>query len=253
MGLMSGGAIGGAYMGQRSARNANKAQKQRMKMLQEGLNQFKAGSLDAFGNKLSAGKDGVWKYDLSLPTKLQKVAAEDAMRRTASYRNQSPIDLLSKSRFGMDRALNESASASQGAAMKNALRSGSNVGAIATAFNNQKMKNLQNSLLNSYKMGQNFNQVNANNINALGSNVNTLQQPINNMQSNLQGMVKGLNGQVMNQYNTMASAIQPKQDRLTAAMKGADEGFRGSLKDINSLIKTGKNAFKLYSMMNGAG
>ena len=149
----------------------------------------------------------------------------------------------------MERSLNESANASQGAAMKNALRSGSNVGAIATAFNNQKMKNIQNSLLNSYKLGQNYNQINANNINALGNNVTTLQQPINSMQNNLQNMVKGLNGQVMSQYNTMANAIQPKQDRLSAAMKGADEGFRGSLKDINSLIKTGKNIYGLYSMM----
>lgn len=252
MGLMSGGAIGGAYMGQRAARNANKAQKQRMKMLQEGLNQFKAGSLDAFGNKLFAGKDGVWKYDLSLPTRLQKIAAENAMRSVNSYKNQSPIDIINKSRFGMERSLNESANASQGAAMKNALRSGSNIGAIATAFNNQKMKNIQNSLLNSYKLGQNYNQINANNINALGNNVTTLQQPINSMQNNLQNMVKGLNGKVMSQYNTMAGAIQPKQDRLSAAGKGADKGFRESLDDINLLAKTFKNVYGAYSMGGGA-
>lgn len=252
MGLMSGGAIGGAYMGQRAARNANKAQKQKMKMLQEGLNQFKIGSTDAFGNTLSAGKDGRWNYKLSLPTELQKIAAEGAMRRANSYQNVGPMDLIKQNKFGMNRAMNDTANASQSAAMKNALRSGSNIGAISTAYNNQRMNNMQNNLLNAYKSGQNYNQFNANNINALGKNVQTLQQPINSMQSNLQKMVSGLNGQVMSQYNNIANAIVPKQDRLSAAGKGADQGFRESLDDINKLAKTFKNVYGAYSMGGGA-
>ena len=136
-GLMLGGAIASGIGGYKKDKAASEAAKQRLRAMQKALQMYQIGSTDAFGNTLSAGKDGRWKYDLSLPTELQKIAAENAMRRVSSHQNVGPMDLIKQNKFGMNRAMNDTANASQGAAMKNALRSGSNIGAISTAFNNQ--------------------------------------------------------------------------------------------------------------------
>lgn len=217
--MQAGGQVLSGIGGALSDKAKSKAAKQRLKAMQKALQMYQVGSTDAFGNTLSAGKDGRWKYDLSLPTELQKIAAENAMRRVSSHQNVGPMDLIKQNKFGMNRAMNDTANASQGAAMKNALRSGSNIGAISTAYNNQRMNNVQNNLLNAYKSGQNYNQINANNINALGQNVNTLQQPINNMQGNLQNMVNSLNKTQMDQQNAIAGAQYDKTlaGRMTAA------------------------------------
>lgn len=249
MGLMSGGALGGAYMGYKSAKNANKAQKERMRLLREGLNQYKAGSLDAFGNKLSADKNGLWSYNLTLPTKIAKRGAEKAMTALGNY-NYKTGEELGREDLLLNAITNgEIARANQAAAMKSGMRNGSNLGYISNAYSKNRDKNIRNAFLNSKKAANNSALYNANVVNQLANTASNAMSPINSVQNNLQGMVNSLNKNVMDQYNTMASAVQPKQDTLSAAMKGADTGFRGSLKDINSLIKTGKNAYGLYSMM----
>lgn len=216
-GAVVGGLVGG-ISGSLSKSKKKKEQKRIQRMLQKALNQYKIGSTDAFGNTLSADKNGRWSYNLSLPYKLQKISSDYAMKRLNEYKNLNPIEIQRKNSVGMLKALNDSAKASQGVAMSNALKQGSNIGTIATAFNRNRMANIQNSLLNAARSGQDYNLINANNINALAGNVNSIQQPLNNMQNNLQKMVNGLNKTVMNQLNNMAGAqykIQQDQNRQT--------------------------------------
>lgn len=217
--IQAGGAVLSGIGGALGDKAKSKAAKQRLKAMQKALQMYQIGSTDAYGNTLSADKNGRWNYNLSLPYKLQKISSDHAMKRLNEYKNLNPIEIQRKNSVGMTKALNDSAKASQGVAMSNALKQGSNIGTIATAFNRNRMANIQNSLLNAARSGQDYNLINTNNINALASNVNSIQQPINNMQNNLQSMVNSLNKTQMDQQNQIANAQYDKTlaGRMTAA------------------------------------
>lgn len=242
MGIMGGGALGGAYSGYKSAKNANKAQKERMRLLKEGLKQFKAGSLDAYGNKLSANKDGLWSYNLSRSGNAAKSAANKGIYELANYNNKSRAEILRDNLAGNQLANTLTARANQAAAMRSGARTNSNLGAISTAYARQGSQNLRNNYLNAMKNAKNSASYNANVRNNLAQAANSSMYPLNSMQNNLQRMVLGLNGSVMQQYNNMAGAVKPKIDTLSATMKGADQGYNESidqLKDLVSLFTMG--------------
>lgn len=240
MGLMGGGAIGGAYSGYRSARNSNKAQKRKMKLLQEGLRQFKTGSLDALGNKLSADSNGLWSYNLSNSGKAARNAATKGLVSLANFSDKSRAEIARNVMNANHYANTLAARANQAAAMRSGARTNSNLGNIATSFAREGSRNLRNSYLQGINNAKNNAVYNANIRNSLASAANNAMSPINSIQNNLRAMVLGLNGNVMNQYNRMAGAVQPKADTFTAALGGADQGFNESLaqlKDLLSLVR----------------
>ena len=196
------GAVGG-YL---SGKAKKKAAKKKMQMMQDALNQFKAGSIDASGNKLSADNTGKWSYNLGIGGQQAANAANRAniLAGTTPLKSRSEIirDNFNANHLGM--MLN--ARANQAAAMRAGMRTNSNIGNIANALARQTNNNLLQNYKNALMQGKNDASYNANIINNLATAATNAANPINNIQSNLQQMVQGLNLPVMNQMNAMAGA-----------------------------------------------
>lgn len=245
MGIMGGGPIGGAYAGQRKARNFNKAQKQRMKLLQEGLNQFKAGSIDALGNKLSANNKGVWNYALNNAGKAARNAANVANYKLGTTADKTSAEIARDNLMGKQLANTLTARANQAAAMRSGARTNSNLRNIADSFSQAGSQRLRDNYTQGIMASKNANNYNANMRQNLAQSAMMANKPIQNIQNNLQDMVGNLNKTVMGQYNNMASAVQPKADRLVAAMEGADESFNESLQQAQSIAKLFQSLAKI--------
>ena len=248
MGLMGGGAIGGAYAGQRKARNANKAQEQRMKLMHEALNQFKAGSMDALGNKLSANKQGVWNYDLNNSGKAARNAANNANYKLGTTADKTSAELSRDALMSNHLANTMTARANQAAAMRSGARTNSNLKNIANSFSQAGSQRLRDNYAQGIVAGKNANNYNAQMRQNLAQAATAANQPIQNIQGNLQNMVNSLNNSVMGQYNNIASAVKPKEDRLVSAMEGADKGFNESMKQIKDIAGLAQQLAKLYAM-----
>lgn len=200
------GAVIGGIGGALGDKAKSKAAKRKLKMMQQALRMYQAGSTDAFGNTLSADGSGRWSYNLTPSTQYAVNGANAAMRELGSYRPKSFSSLLGNTFLGNNFANNYTANASQSNAMRRALQQGSNIGVISTAYNNSKMNDMRKNLSDSYQTAQNHDQYNANNRRTLGESAYYTQLPVNTIQSNLQDMVNNLNKTEMDQMNAMAGA-----------------------------------------------
>jgi hypothetical protein len=204
------GAVGGAVLGgiggYLSGKSKKKAAKKKLQMMQDALNQFKAGSTDALGNTLSANNAGRWSYNLGIGGQQAANAANRAniIAGTTAPKSRSEIvrDNFNANHLGM--MLN--ARANQAAAMRAGMRTNSNIGNIANALARQTNNNLLQNYSNALMQGKNNSIYNANITNNLANAATNAANPINNIQNNLQQMVQGLNLPVMNQMNAIAGA-----------------------------------------------
>lgn len=205
-GLMLGGAIASGIGGYKKDKAASEAAKQRLRAMQKALQMYQVGSTDALGNTLSAGKDGRWSYNLSTPTKMLRSGINKSMIDLGNFQGKNQSDYLAQNLAGLTTANRRVAQANQSAAMKNALRTGSNVGLISSAYNQANMQNMRNAFNNAYKNSTNWQNINANTKNNLATTLNNSMQPMNNIQGNLQSMVNSLNKTQMEQQNEIADA-----------------------------------------------
>ena len=199
-----GGAILGGVGGYLSGRSKKKAAKKRLRMMQEALNQYKAGSTDATGNTLSANKNGRWSYNLGLGGKQAAIAANRAniLAGTTPLKSRSEI---ARDNFNANHLGNMlTARANQAAAMRSGLRTNSNLGNISQALALQNANNFTQNYANALQQAKNNTLYNANIASNLGSASVNASAPINNIQTGLQNMVNGLNANVMSQINNMA-------------------------------------------------
>lgn len=202
------GAVGGAVLGgiggYLSGRSKKKAAKKQMRMMQDALNQYKAGSTDATGNTLSADQSGRWSYNLGTGGKNATLAANRAniLAGTTAPKSRSEIlrDNLTSNNIGNMLA----ARANQAAAMRAGMRTNSNLGNISQALARQTSNNFAQNYANAMQNAKNDATYNANLASNLGSSAVNASAPINNIQTGLQYMVNGLNGNVLNQMNRMA-------------------------------------------------
>lgn len=218
------GAIGGFMSG----KSKKKAAKSRMKKMQQALKMFQAGSTDAFGNTLSANKDGRWNYNLSNTGKAARDSASRAINAMNNYQNKSSRDLYAQDLSSLINSNNSIANANQAAAMKSALRQGSNVGYISNAYNQAKSKNIANAMKSAMNSANNSLKYNTNMRNMLANAAQNSMIPINSMQGNLQNMVNSLNATEMNQMNQIAGAASNPylHGQATAdLLKGVGQGI----------------------------
>lgn len=227
----------GAYSGYKSAKNANKAQKERMRLMQEGLKQFKAGSLDALGNKLSADGNGLWSYNLSNSGKAAKNAASKGLYSLANFNDKSRAEIMRDTLNNTHLANTLTARANQAAAMRSGARTNSNLGKISSSYARQGSQNLRNAYLQGLQNAKNSAAYNASIRNNLATAANNAMSPLNSIQNNLRAMVLGLNGGVMNQYNRIAGAVQPKVDTLSAALEGYNQENNKDIDQIKKLAQ----------------
>ena len=200
------GAITSAVGGYLSGKSKKKAAKKKLKMMQDALNQFKAGSTDATGNTLSADSSGRWSYNLGIGGKNAALAANRAniLAGTTPLKSRSEIvrDNFNANHLGSMLA----ARANNAAALRSGMRTNSNIGNIARALSQQTNQNMLQNYSNALMQGKNNAMYNANMLANLGNSAVSASAPINNIQNNLQQMVQGLNLPVMNQMNAMAGA-----------------------------------------------
>lgn len=193
----------GGYL---SGRSKKKSAKKQTQMMQDALNQYKAGSTDATGNTLSADKSGKWSYNLGIGGKNAALAANHAniLAGTTAPKSRSEIlrDNLTSNNIGNMLA----ARANQAAAMRAGMRTNSNLGNISKALARQTSNNFAQNYTNAMQNAKNSATYNANIASNLGAGAVNASAPINNIQTNLRQMISGLNGNVMNQMNTIAGA-----------------------------------------------
>lgn len=239
-----------------SSKARAKAAKRRLKLMQQALRMFQNGSTDAFGNTLSANRDGRWSYNLSPSTQQAVNGVNSALRSMGDYRVKSFNDILNDNLFGTAFSNNATANASQSNAMRKALQQGSNIGVISTAYNNNRMNRMRNNLQNSYRNALNYDTINSQNRMNLANGASSMMRPITNIENNLQSMVGNLNKPEMDQMNKIAGAAADKTyaGRMTAA--NALSGFGNSFMD--ALNSSGGNGslgsvenYNNSSVMNG--
>lgn len=207
-----------AYGNYKKGKAKRKAAKARMRMLQEGLNQFKAGSMDALGNKLSADKKGVWSYNLNNAGKAARDAANIANYKLGTTADKTAAELSRNALTNKHLANTMTARANQAAAMRSGARTNSNLGNIANSFGQAGSQKLRDNYMQGLQAGQNAVNYNAQMRQNLAQAANAAGQPIGNIQGNLQNMVNNLNKSVMGQYNNMAGAA------ANPYMHGMDKG-----------------------------
>lgn len=201
-----GGAVLGGVGGYLSGRAKKKAAKKRLKMMQDALNQYKAGSTDATGNTLSANNAGRWSYNLGIGGQNAALAANRANILAGSTANKSRSEIARDNLTANHLGNMLAARANQAAAMRAGMRTNSNLGNISNALARQTTNNFTQNYANALMQAKNNSLYNANVASNLGTSAVNASAPINNIQTNLQQMVNGLNGNVMNQMNAMAGA-----------------------------------------------
>ena len=208
---MSGAAAAGmaasAYGSYKSGKAKAKAAKRRRRMLEEGLRQLKAGSMDALGNKLSANNKGLWSYDLNNSGKAARDAANNANYKLATTADKTAAELSRNALTNKHLANTMTARANQAAAMRSGARTNSNLGNIANSFGQAGSQKLRDNYMQGLQAGQNAVNYNAQMRQNLGQAATAAGQPIQNIQGNLQNMVNNLNKSVMGQYNNIAEAV----------------------------------------------
>ena len=207
MWLQAAGMAAQAYGSYKSGKAKAKAAKRRRRMLEEGLRQYKAGSQDAYGNKLSADKKGLWSYDLSDAGKAAKKASTNALHKMNLTSDKTAAELSRNAMMGKHLANAMTARANQAAAMRSGARTGSNLGSVANSFGQAGSQRLRDNYLQGLQAGQNAVNYNTQMRQNLANVANTASQPIQTMQGNMQNMVNNLNKSVMGQYNKIAEAV----------------------------------------------
>ena len=196
-----------AYGSYKSGKAKAKAAKRQRQMLQEGLNQLKAGSIDALGNKLSANKQGIWNYNLNNAGKAARNAANYANYKLGTTADKTSAELSRDNLMSKHLANTMTARANQAAAMRSGARTNSNLKNIADSFSQAGSQRLRDNYAQGIMAGKNANNYNANMRQNLAQSAMASNQPIQNIQRNLQGMVNNLNKSVMGQYNNLAQAV----------------------------------------------
>lgn len=256
MAMQAGGAVLSGIGGALTDKAKSKAAKQRLEAIQKALQMYQVGSTDAFGNKLSANKDGKWGYNLSTPLQAAKSGAEKSMIELGNFTPKNYSQTLGQNLLGLSQANQQTSQANQAAAMKNAMRTGSNVGLISSAYNQANMGNMRNAFNSAFKNASNWQNIGANTKNNLANAANNAMQPVNSVQNNLQNMVNNLNSTQMEQQNKIADAQFDKTlaGRMTAAnMFTAAGGALSKMGQNNLNQKNFDKYLDIISSIYGAG
>lgn len=246
-----GGAILGGIGGALGNKSKKKAEERRKKLMMEGLNQFKEGSKDAFGNKLSANSNGLWSYDLNNSTKNGVSGVNRALNNLGNYRGDNYSKQLRNGLNALSSANQKISNANMANALKNAQRSGSNLSYLYNSGVQRSLNSIKDNYINAINNANNWRSNNANTVSQLSNAVSSSMTPIQNVQSNLQNMVNTLNKSVMNQYNNLAN-------NTTSMSTGQDvannfQGFGGMLSAYNDNLKRQQNYDKLLEILASRG
>ena len=200
------GAVIGGVGGYLSGKSKKKAEQERIKKLTQALRMLQAGSTDAYGNTLSADPSGRWKFNLSLPAKMAVKGINKSLLDLGTISPKFSNQIRNENLLMNSIANGEIARANQAAAMKQGMRSGSNLGYISNAYSKNRDNNIRNAFLKAQSNAANPFLYNANVKNNLASVIGNAMQPINSIQTNLKDMVNTLNVHEMNQMNRIAGA-----------------------------------------------
>lgn len=225
-------AVGGVAQTFGNRKSQNAARKARLAQLNQGMKEFQLGSTDAGGNRFNFNDKRGWGYDLSNSGRAAQTAANRGNYLMNTLGNISPSQARNNIVAADYKAARNQANANQSAAVRNALRTGSNLGAVTNSMGSAGSYALRNAMQQNMRNGLALQAQNANNY---AQSAQNLAQNINNIQSNLQNIQNGAATQQMQLRQAMAEAAGiPKINMLQTlgkvgqgvgqAMAGYDQG-----------------------------
>lgn len=229
-----------------SGQKKKKAQKNALRSMQRALNAYKAGSIDALGNKLSANKNNVWSYDLNNSGKAARDAANNANYKLGTTADKTAAELSRNALTNKNLANTMTARANQTAAMRSGARTNSNLGNIANSFSQAGSQRLRDNYMQGLQAGQNAVNYNAQMRQNLGQAASAAGQPIGNIQGNLQNMVGNLNNNVANIYKGIAATRASDNNSATG---GLLQGLGGALGMLGGNMQNQANFEQLLAML----
>lgn len=221
-------AVGGVAQTFGNRKSQNKARKARLAQLNQGMKDFQLGSTDAAGNRYNFNSSRGWGYDLSNSGRAAQTAANRGNYLMNTLGNISPSQARNNLVAADYRAARNQANANQSAATRNALRTGSNLGAITNSMGSAGSYALRNAMQQNLRNGLALQAQNANNY---AQSAQNLAQNINNIQSNLQNMQNGAAANQLQLRQAMAEAAGiPKINMLQTlgkSMQGIGQAIAG--------------------------
>lgn len=193
----------GSYL---SGKANKKAAKKYMQQLQNALKLYQAGSTDALGNSLSANSNGQFSYNLGLSGQNAAKAANLAYSNLGQTKNKTSDEIFRDNLSTTNLADNLTAQQNLAAAMKQGLRTGSNLNTILNNAQSASARNLRNNYLQAAQAAKNSDLYNQQRLANMASYTTQAAQPLNNITNNLQNMVNSLNKTEMQQANQIAGA-----------------------------------------------
>lgn len=204
-----GQAIGAVSSGVGSYLSGNakkKAAKKQMQQLQKALQLYQAGSTDALGNSLSADSSGKFSYNLGLSGQNAAKAANLAYSNLGNTKNKTSDQIFRDNLSTTNLADNLTAQQNLAAAMKQGMRTGSNLNTILNNAQSASARNLRNNYLQAAEAAKDSDLYNQQRLANMANYTNQAVTPLNNITSNLQNMVNSLNKTEMQQMNQIAGA-----------------------------------------------
>ena len=234
------GGLASLYGGYKAGKSRRKAAKAQYAAMKNALDQYKAGSIDALGNKLSANDKGVWSYNLNNSGKAARDASNNANYKLATTADKTAAELSRNALTSKNLANTMTARANQAAAMRSGARTNSNLGNIANSFSQAGSLRLRDNYMQGLQAGQNAVNYNAQMRQNLGQAASAASQPIQNIQGNLQNMVGNLNATQMNQGNNLARATA---NPYMHGMSNADmwKGIGGFVSSVGQNMEQNEN------------
>lgn len=216
--MASGLALAGLGGGLGAAGNYFGAKK-KQKQLKNAYNDYILGSQDAQGNQLNFNKNRGWGFDLSGAGKAEQALANKGAYIAAGMTHRLPSQTRNTLTGADFKSIRNLATANQAAANRNALRTGSNLGAISQAYGSQGTSALQRAMQQNY----------ANN------NYAQMMSDYAQMASNMKAPLNSTQQQLIQQHSSLA----PTQFEIQSGIADAAGQKSSALLQALSSIATG--------------
>ena len=197
--------------------------KKKQKQLKKAYNDYILGSQDAQGNQINFNKNRGWGFDLSGAGKAEQALANKGAYTAAGMTHRLPSQTRNTLTGADFKSIRNLASANQAAANRNALRTGSNLGAISQAYGSQGTSALQRAMQQNY----------ANN------NYAQMMSDYAQMASNMKAPLTSTQQQLIQQHNSLAPTQFNIQSGLADAAGQKSSALLKALGDTASGIGMG--------------
>lgn len=218
--LMTTGLVLAGLGGGLSAASGYFGAKKKQKQLKKAYNDYTLGSQDAQGNQLNFNKNRGWGFDLSGAGKAEQALANKGAFTAAGMTHRLPSQARNTLTGADFKSIRNLATANQAAANRNALRTGSNLGAISQAYGSQGTSALQRAMQQNYA-NNNYAQM----MSDYAQMASNMKAPLNSTQQQLIQQHSALAPTQFNIQSGIADAAGQKSSALLQALGDTASGI----------------------------